>query len=263
MPYTRTLSINTGKTSLLMESSVVSFDVIAESRSGIFVELFTEADESSPEARYMKAASLQANSRGHHLLIPTPDSVTVHGPGGSISISGGVQFNVFGRSHEASSVVFQHGIEAMVRVPVHSDLGMQGKAGSLLVRGHVGHVWTELTGGSVTFDKATSLNVRTSGGKIEGNWVGGTAAVHTSGGSIEIGAILGAVQLDTSGGDIRVGRVDGDGYMETSGGDVRLERFEGSHLRLHTSGGDIRHPEHPGISANTSGGRVNGQRPRW
>lgn len=80
--------------------------------------------------------------------------------------------------------------------------------------------------------------------------------LKTSGGDILVGDLRGRVEGHTSGGDVEIGRIDGDVDVSTSGGGVKLEESRGS-ARLATSGGNVKAGTLVGAAdLRTSGGEI-------
>ena len=103
---------------------------------------------------------------------------------------------------------------------------------------------------------ATSIDVETSGGRIEVERLVGNVDVHTSGGRIEVLEILGDVDAHTSGGPIVVERVNGDLRVKTSGGSISIESITGD-VKAGTSGGSVVLEEIGGrAEARSSGGSI-------
>lgn len=289
MSYTRELLEDArGPVAIELEGNALTFKVKAERRSGVLVELWTSGGKDSAEAGIIRDATLTSGNNGLKLNVPVPNSVIIYGRNGGTTVIGGssvvtggffsgsvqigngnVQVNQFGRGRNVfasgggNATVLEHGIEVIVYVPEDSDV-VCFKGCGLEITGRVGLIETDFSGGDVVFQQAGELKVRTSGGDIEGDYVSFRARVRTSGGDIEIGEVRGPIELETSGGNVSVGAAYQDGSMRTSGGNVSIKEFYGQSLRLTTSGGNIRHPEHSGISARTSGGRINGKSTnRW
>lgn len=84
-----------------------------------------------------------------------------------------------------------------------------------------------------------SVSVRTSGGGITLGKVGGPVVAQTSGGGISLEESRSDVELKTSGGSIAVGRVSGAAELRTSGGSIKIDAVKHA-VRAHTSGGSIR-----------------------
>ena len=296
MTYTRELLEDaSGPVGIELSGNALRFQVKMERRSNIFVELRTRAGKDSPEAQIIRDATLGFNpSNGLKLDIPVPDSVIIHGRGGSTTVisngggfvsnsfvggsfvqvgrvhgnvqigNGNVQVNQFGSGRNvhvggnSNALVLEHGIDVTVYLPQDSDV-YSFKGNGLNITGRAGLIETDFSAGDVIFQQAGELKVRTSGGDIRGDYVGWSADARTSGGSVLISEVRGPIELRTSGGNVSVGVAHQNGSMRTSGGNVRLEEFHGTRLRMKTSGGNISHPEHPGINAETSGGRINGK----
>ena len=101
-----------------------------------------------------------------------------------------------------------------------------------------------------------SIEVRTGGGSIEIDDLGGTAIASTSGGRIQLDGAEGPVELRTSGGSIEVDDVRGDLSVKTSGGGIRISDVTGR-VEAETSGGPIRvHDVGGPVLARTSGGAI-------
>jgi hypothetical protein len=101
-----------------------------------------------------------------------------------------------------------------------------------------------------------SVDVRTGGGSVEIDDLGGRASVRTSGGSIELAGALGDAELKTSGGPIRAEEVEGDVTARTSGGAIQISDVTGR-VEARTSGGSIRVYDVAGpVLARTSGGSI-------
>ena len=113
------------------------------------------------------------------------------------------------------------------------------------------------SGGSVELDDVGgAAEVRTSGGSIKTGRLGGVANLRTSGGSIAIDGAAAKVDARTSGGSIRVGDTDGPVEVRTSGGSIALARIRGS-VVARTSGGGITIEDATGsVDASTSGGSI-------
>jgi hypothetical protein len=131
------------------------------------------------------------------------------------------------------------------------DARLIGKQGS----------WIPFLGGGrarvhVRVPEVYSVDVRTGGGSIEIDDLGGSATARTSGGSIELHGAQGVVDLRTSGGHIRAEDVDGDLSVRTSGGEIRIAEVTGS-VEARTSGGPIQvHDIGGSVQARTSGGSI-------
>jgi DUF4097 and DUF4098 domain-containing protein YvlB len=117
------------------------------------------------------------------------------------------------------------------------------------------HVRT--SGGSIELDNVGgAVDASTSGGSIKTGRLGGIATLRTSGGSITIDGAAARVDARTSGGSIRIGDTDGPCDVRTSGGSITLARVRGS-VVARTSGGGISIEEATGsVDASTSGGSI-------
>lgn len=113
------------------------------------------------------------------------------------------------------------------------------------------------SGGSVELDDVGGVtDIATSGGSIKTGRLGGVANLRTSGGSISIDGAAAKVEARTSGGSIKVGDTDGPVDVRTSGGSISLARIRGS-VVARTSGGGITIEDAIGsVDASTSGGSI-------
>jgi hypothetical protein len=101
-----------------------------------------------------------------------------------------------------------------------------------------------------------SVDVKTTGGRIEVVRLAGEVQAATSGGPIEVEQVQGSVAVSTSGGSIRLDKIRGDVRAGTSGGSIRVSEIEGK-LDVETSGGSIRVDGALGpVQAETSGGSI-------
>jgi DUF4097 and DUF4098 domain-containing protein YvlB len=90
--------------------------------------------------------------------------------------------------------------------------------------------------------------------------VAGTVNVHTSGGRIDVADCTGDLDLDTSGGGIDIQNDDGKVEAHTSGGGIRAQLRANHGISLSTSGGTIivllPQDTHASVDAETTRGRV-------
>lgn len=102
----------------------------------------------------------------------------------------------------------------------------------------------------------TSIDLETSGGRIDVEGLQGTALLDTSGGRIEIQEIRGDVDAHTSGGPIFAEDIVGNLRADTSGGSISIERVSGD-VHASTSGGSVALEEIGGrTDAKSSGGSI-------
>lgn len=122
------------------------------------------------------------------------------------------------------------------------------------------HLDVRTSGGSIIADEiGGQVTARTSGGSIRLGQVNGEIKANTSGGSVEVKEVRGHVEIGTSGGSIQVGNVDGNVLASTSGGGIKLGTVSGE-IKGTTSGGSIsavlvRQIEQP-LELSTSGGSI-------
>ena len=110
----------------------------------------------------------------------------------------------------------------------------------------------------VTVPPGTPLEVRTQGGAIKVDDVGGPALLRTAGGSVSVMSALGDVDAATAGGSVTVGSQHGGRVRAvTMGGQVDLTGSGLGPVEAQTSGGSIRIDGAAGpVRAHTAGGSV-------
>src|SRR5687767_7644521 len=91
---------------------------------------------------------------------------------------------------------------------------------------------------NIRVPKNYNIHVRTSGGSIELDDVGGVVDAATSGGSIQTGRLGGVANLRTSGGSITIDGAAAKVDARTSGGSIRVGDTDGP-VDVRTSGGSI------------------------
>ena len=110
----------------------------------------------------------------------------------------------------------------------------------------------------ITVPPGTPLEVRTQGGAIKVDDVGGPAILRTAGGSVSVSSAQGDVDAATAGGSITVGAQRGGRVRAvTMGGHVDLSGSAFGPVEAQTSGGSIRVDGASGaVRAHTAGGSV-------
>jgi DUF4097 and DUF4098 domain-containing protein YvlB len=147
-----------------------------------------------------------------------------------------------------------------IRVPDRYNIEVKTSGGGITLDDIGGTVDARTSGGGIKTGKLSGdATLKTSGGSIRVDGATGELIAHTSGGSIEIGDTTGAVEAKTSGGSITLARVGGTVLARTSGGGIKVEDAMGS-VDASTSGGSIsarlsRQPQGDSRLA-TSGGSV-------
>ena len=157
-------------------------------------------------------------------------------------------------------------IRVRIRVPETYSLDLRTGGGAIQIEDLGGSVSARTSGGSIELEGAVgSVDLRTSGGSIRVEEVEGDVTLRTSGGTVDASDVTGRIEARTSGGAIRLRDVGGPVLARTSGGPI-LVRFSGApEGSLETSGGSIEaeFPEDEGVDldARTSGGRVHIEEP--
>ncbi len=178
-------------------------------------------------------------------------------PGGTVEVdlsSGSVEVETHDE-HEVAVAAESRGLSGgLMRFELSGD-GQNAK----FVGKHAG--WLGMFGSGelrvyVRVPESYSVDVKTAGGSVAIDELGGRASVRTSGGSIELAEVRGPVELETSGGPIRVEEVEGDVTARTSGGGIRISEV-GGRVDARTSGGSIELDEVEGpVEVRTSGGSI-------
>lgn len=166
------------------------------------------------------------------------------------------------RGHRRGFLPFFGGrVELQARIPEVFSLNVKTSGGRIDVQDVHGDVVAETSGGPIELEEIEgTVDVTTSGGRIQAQEIRGDLSARTSGGTIHVSEVTGRVDVRTSGGGIRVRDAGGEVRANTSGGPIEV-RFEGvPEGDLRTSGGSIEVEVEEDASfdlhAETSGGRV-------
>jgi len=152
-------------------------------------------------------------------------------------------------------------VRVRIRVPEAYSLDLKTGGGGIEIDDLGGSVRAKTSGGSIQVDGAVGLvDLNTSGGEIEAENIEGDLIARTSGGRVHVSDVTGSIEVRTSGGRIEVLDVGGPVAARTSGGPVEV-RFNGAPAgHIQTSGGSIEVEFAEGygmfLDARTSGGRV-------
>ena len=116
------------------------------------------------------------------------------------------------------------------------------------------HRWVNL---DVTVPKASPTTVKTMGGAIHVEGVGGPVTAETKGGAIKVKGAVGCATVETLGGSVAVTEHEGPVTARTKGGPVRLAGKLTGEVDAETMGGPIRIDGVDGrVRARTMGGPV-------
>jgi hypothetical protein len=152
-------------------------------------------------------------------------------------------------------------VDVRARIPELFSVDLHTSGGRVDVAEVTGRIEAQTSGGDIELNQIEGeIEVETSGGNIKATEIRGDLSAQTSGGSIHVSELKGDVEVETSGGNIRIRDVDGKVEAETSGGSISV-RFSGAPSGdVETSGGsiEVQFPEGEGVDldAETSGGRV-------
>ena len=101
-----------------------------------------------------------------------------------------------------------------------------------------------------------SLALRSSGGDVHVDGIGGEVSLSTSGGDASVTRTVGPIDLSSSGGDLEILHVDGDVRVKSSGGNIALRDVFGD-VAARTSGGELHIDGVDGaVDLRSSGGSV-------
>lgn len=146
--------------------------------------------------------------------------------------------------------------EITISVPDQYNVDLKTSGGNINVENVRGRATGSTSGGDIRVRSVTGpVRMHTSGGRIAVSDIQSETVLETSGGSIEASRIGGSLEAETSGGSIHVSEVRGKVDASTSSGSVEARQIVGD-VRLSSSGGGIRVEADGGISADTSGGRI-------
>jgi len=280
MTYTRVLQGSPSLPGLLkIRTDTADFQVVAEDRNDIEVTLFTEDDEGGLGAQMIRAATGEVYGDTYELTVKGPDSHTVvsgnvgvvagtifggvhmHGNRNVQVGHGNVQYNNF--SSGGGSFVTR-GVQGVVRVPTNTSVNIRSGAGDVETLGNLGAFAGKLSSGNARLASVAELDADLAAGDIWVGYVHDGANVDCSSGNVKLEDVGGYINLSSASGNVKVGRLTGSGRMVSTAGNVKIKQFDGQKLLLKTTMGNISHPEHPGITAKTTMGDINGRSgSRW
>jgi hypothetical protein len=152
-------------------------------------------------------------------------------------------------------------VTVRARVPKLFSVDLHTSGGRIDIQEVTGSVEAETSGGNLELNQITGeVDVKTSGGNIRAGEIHGDLEAETSGGSIHVSEVSGDVDVETSGGSIRIRDVDGRVEAQTSGGSISVRFADAPAGEIETSGGsiDVQFSGDAGVDleAQTSGGRI-------
>jgi hypothetical protein len=153
------------------------------------------------------------------------------------------------------------GVKVRAWIPSQYSLEVRTRGGRVCAADIGGSVDVASSGGRIELYGADGpVRLATSGGRAEAEDVADALEVRTSGGRIQILSVDGPVVARTSGGVISVEDAAGQVDAKTSGGSIFVEFAEQPCGKIETSGGaiEVAFPADTGmdLDAQTSGGRV-------
>jgi hypothetical protein len=208
--------------------------------------------------------------------FPTKDGLTLHlttdlgsvkivplEPGGPAAVRYTVHIETDARAPLAEHLLEHYSLSAKATL---SGVEINGTLPPQIARSNAigAQFWVTF---EVTVPRGYSVEVKTGGGDIETQDIGGTASLSTQGGNIRTGRIgmsalheaaagRFAAKLETEGGHIQVSDVAGDLNAFTAGGHVNAGNISGD-AHLHSGGGHIRAGQIGGrADLETDGGNI-------
>lgn len=190
--------------------------------------------------------------------------LSVETNGGSIQVTTTTQPNVIVTAHEHFRANSESEAEEIANKDLELKIGQNGNDVSVYAKCHNsnGSLWNLFSHSNVWIDISVAVpeeyraKLKTSGGGIRVDKLGGDLYANTSGGPIEMGHVTGTIQATTSGGGVHLAEGDRDAKLSTSGGPIEVGESRGK-LDLDTSGGGIHVKAAMGaVHGETSGGGI-------
>jgi DUF4097 and DUF4098 domain-containing protein YvlB len=168
-------------------------------------------------------------------------------------------------------------VEVLVALPTGSDVQGNTARGGYVVSGAVGSCRLKTPTGDIRVERAASVELRTTGGKVTVDHVTGQAevranrdirirqvdggaAVKNIGGDSWVGAVGGDLRVSSANGHITVDVARADVDARTASGDVCVREVGTGAVDLYTAIGEVEIgvPQHTAVrlDANTTAGRV-------
>lgn len=160
-----------------------------------------------------------------------------------------------------AALLFGTRIRVDVRVPREYSADVRTGGGSVQVEGLGGRLWVRTSGGAIRASGVSgTTDLQTSGGSIAAERIGGDLRSRTSGGSIRVLDVAGRVDARTTGGAIDLETVDGPVEARTAGGRIRVAFVDEPEGTVRTGGGaiDVEFPDDAGtdLDARSGAGRI-------
>lgn len=149
------------------------------------------------------------------------------------------------------------GARLNVTVPLKFNLDVKTEGGNVEVERLGGELHADTAGGNIrTGDVLGPVWVSAAGGAIRLGNIGSSVQARSDGGSIQVGNVNGGATLQTSGGGLMTGVVNGSVTAETAGGDIVMQAASGP-VVVETAGGQIHLGEcGSSVEAQTAGGNI-------
>ncbi len=147
-----------------------------------------------------------------------------------------------------------------VRVPEGTDLVVGTVSGGVELRGELGHVGITTVSGSVTVDRAASLDARTKSGRVTVRASDGVVRVKTGSSPVQVDHAGGEVRVASVSGTVTVADAAGPASIRTVSGKVTLGLSHPSGAMVETVSGTVRITVPPGTRAAAHLASVSGKR---
>jgi hypothetical protein len=129
-------------------------------------------------------------------------------------------------------------IDIELALPAGSDLHTQAGLAAVQCTGALGECRLETGFGDVAVGDTRTLSVKTGGGQVSAQHVGGDLRVVTGTGAVQVGAVDGAAVVKSANGDTTLGDIAGDLRVSTANGRIAIGTVGGSAV-VKTASGDI------------------------
>lgn len=144
------------------------------------------------------------------------------------------------RAHDGSTEVVprKRSRSMTVRCPEGAAVVVGTRSGSLKLAGSFGAVRVTTMSGSITVDRATSVDARAMSGKIVVGTCTGSCRVKTKSGSTRVSS-AGSVEIHLGSGSIQVDHVDGAAAVRAVSGSVTVEAGGAGPVEVETMSGSV------------------------
>jgi hypothetical protein len=196
-----------------LELGVGDVRIVASERTDTVVDV-RPTDPAKP-ADVAAAERTRVELAGGRLLVKTPKTWKRYAPRGSVE-----------------------SIDVEIALPAGSQLRADSGLATVQCTGRLGECRLTTGLGDVQLDETGALEIKTGGGEISVEHVGGDARVSTGTGAVRIGSVDGTAVIKNSNGDTALGDVRGDLRVNAANGRISVASVVASAV-LKTANGDI------------------------